>query len=82
MSNLRRYIETLGGSLEITARFADASVTITNFGDLAKPRQGRGGQSSCFGSMRMSTPIQEPLDLQRRGLRRASIERGVHHDRN
>jgi transcriptional regulator with XRE-family HTH domain len=36
--NLRRYIEALGGSLEITARFADASVTITNFEDLAKPR--------------------------------------------
>jgi transcriptional regulator with XRE-family HTH domain len=41
VSNLRRYIEALGGSLEITARFPDASVTITNFEDLAKPRAGR-----------------------------------------
>jgi transcriptional regulator with XRE-family HTH domain len=41
VSNLRRYIEALGGSLEITARFPEASVTITNFSDLregAKPR--------------------------------------------
>jgi len=41
VSNLRRYIEALGGSLEITARFADASVTITNFADLAKQGAGR-----------------------------------------
>ena len=43
VSNLRHYIEALGGSLEITARFPDATVTITNFSDLApldpgKPR--------------------------------------------
>jgi transcriptional regulator with XRE-family HTH domain len=38
VSNLRRYVEALGGSLEITARFADTSVTITNFGELAKPQ--------------------------------------------
>jgi DNA-binding transcriptional regulator YiaG len=31
VSNLRRYIEALGGTLEITARFPDTSVTITNF---------------------------------------------------
>jgi transcriptional regulator with XRE-family HTH domain len=36
VSNLRRYIEALGGKLEITARFPDAEVTITNFGDLAE----------------------------------------------
>ena len=35
VSNLRRYVEALGGSLEITARFPDASVTITNFSDIA-----------------------------------------------
>lgn len=34
VSNLRRYIEALGGSLEITARFPEGSVSITNFGDL------------------------------------------------
>ncbi len=34
VSNLRRYIEALGGSLEIKARFPEGSVTITNFGDL------------------------------------------------
>jgi transcriptional regulator with XRE-family HTH domain len=43
--NLRRTIEALGGSLEITARFADASVTITNFEDFAKPRAERGKRS-------------------------------------
>jgi transcriptional regulator with XRE-family HTH domain len=35
VSNLRRYIEALGGTLEITARFPDTSVTITNFSELA-----------------------------------------------
>lgn len=34
VSNLRRYIEALGGSLEITARFPEGSVSITNFSEL------------------------------------------------
>ena len=29
VSNLRRYVEALGGTLEISARFADGTVTIT-----------------------------------------------------
>jgi hypothetical protein len=33
--DLRRYIEALGGTLEITARFPDASVSIKNFSELA-----------------------------------------------
>ncbi len=37
VSNLRRYIEALGGKLEIMARFPDASVSITNFSELAEP---------------------------------------------
>lgn len=37
VSNLRRYVEALGGTLEITARFPDAAVTITNFAELAEP---------------------------------------------
>ena len=36
VSNLRRYIEALGGSLEITATFPEGRVSITNFGDLGK----------------------------------------------
>jgi DNA-binding XRE family transcriptional regulator len=35
VSNLRRYVEALGGTLEITARFPDGEVTITNFRDVA-----------------------------------------------
>lgn len=35
VSNLRRYVEALGGTLEITARFPEATVTITNFSELA-----------------------------------------------
>ncbi|ADY67933.1 helix-turn-helix domain-containing protein [Agrobacterium vitis] len=35
VSNLRRYIEALGGTLEITAKFPDASVSIKNFSELA-----------------------------------------------
>jgi transcriptional regulator with XRE-family HTH domain len=46
VSNLRRYIEALGGSLEITARFVDGSVTITNFAELGKRRPPRRKQSS------------------------------------
>ncbi|MGB6536702.1 MAG: XRE family transcriptional regulator [Xanthobacteraceae bacterium] len=40
VSNLRRYIEGLGGSLEITARFPEGSVNITNFSDLEGTRSG------------------------------------------
>ena len=34
VSYLRRYIAALGGSLEITARFPEGAVNITNFSDL------------------------------------------------
>ena len=34
VSTLRRFIEAMGGELEIVARFADHSVKITNFADL------------------------------------------------
>ena len=33
VSNLRRYVEALGGTLEITARFPEASVVLTNIGE-------------------------------------------------
>jgi len=33
VSNLRRYVEALGGTLEITAHFADATVVISDLGD-------------------------------------------------
>jgi len=36
VSNLRRYIEALGGALEITAKFPGATVTITNFEGIGK----------------------------------------------
>ncbi|MBX9827909.1 MAG: helix-turn-helix domain-containing protein [Xanthobacteraceae bacterium] len=39
VSNLRRYIEALGGSLEITARFPNGAVNITNFSDLGTRRE-------------------------------------------
>jgi len=41
VSNLRRYVEALGGKLEITARFPEGSVTIANFGDIARPSRKR-----------------------------------------
>jgi len=41
VSNLRRYVEALGGSLEITARFPEGSVSIINFGELADTPGGR-----------------------------------------
>ncbi|SRR5258707_605948 len=46
VSNLRRYIEALGGSLEITARFSDATVHITNFSDLGRAIDERRGGST------------------------------------
>jgi transcriptional regulator with XRE-family HTH domain len=36
ISTLRRYVEALGGSLEIIARFSDGDVRISQFHDLAK----------------------------------------------
>jgi len=33
LSSLRRYVEALGGTLEITARFPEASVVLTNIGE-------------------------------------------------
>jgi len=33
VSNLRRYVEALGGTLEITAKFDKTSVVISNFGE-------------------------------------------------
>jgi ribosome-binding protein aMBF1 (putative translation factor) len=45
VSNLRRYVEALGGSLEITARFPEGSVNITNFGELGTASDPPGGSS-------------------------------------
>jgi transcriptional regulator with XRE-family HTH domain len=45
VSNLRRYIEALGGSLEITARFPEGAVSITNFGDLGNDQEPGDGSS-------------------------------------
>jgi transcriptional regulator with XRE-family HTH domain len=39
VSNLRRYVEALGGSLEITARFPEGSVTIVNFDETESKRK-------------------------------------------
>jgi DNA-binding XRE family transcriptional regulator len=36
VSNLRRYIEAMGGALEITARFPGATVTITDFSSIGE----------------------------------------------
>ena len=36
VSTLRRFIEAMGGELEIVARFANHSVTIKNFSDLSE----------------------------------------------
>ena len=52
VSNLRRYVEALGGTLEITARFPDTAVTITNFGALAAPARKVSKQSPARGKAR------------------------------
>ena len=38
VSNLRSYIEAVGGNLDIVARFPDGSVIITNFSDAGEDR--------------------------------------------
>jgi predicted transcriptional regulator len=35
VGNLRRFVEAMGGELEIVARFTDGDVTINNFVELA-----------------------------------------------
>ena len=40
VSTLRRFIEAMGGELEITARFAGHTVKIANFGGLDEASQG------------------------------------------
>jgi hypothetical protein len=37
VSNLRRYVEALGGKLEITAKFPEGEVVIGNFSDIDMP---------------------------------------------
>lgn len=37
VSNLRRYVEALGGTLQITARFPDADIVISQVGEAAGP---------------------------------------------
>ncbi|HUZ67106.1 MAG TPA: XRE family transcriptional regulator [Beijerinckiaceae bacterium] len=46
VSNLRRYIEALGGSLEIIARFPDATVIISNFGEIGSSESERSVMSN------------------------------------
>ena len=41
VSNLRRYIEALGGSLEITATFPEGRIIITNFSELGTAARNR-----------------------------------------
>jgi transcriptional regulator with XRE-family HTH domain len=36
VSNLRRYVEAMGGTLEITAKFPGATVTITGFSGIGE----------------------------------------------
>ena len=38
VSNLRRFIEAMGGTLDIVARFPDGSVRISNFAEIDAPR--------------------------------------------
>ncbi|MDQ0390438.1 XRE family transcriptional regulator [Labrys monachus] len=40
VSTLRRFIEAMGGELEIVARFPDHAVKIKNFSDLSEKPQG------------------------------------------
>jgi len=51
ISHLRQAIETMGGELEIVARFSDAEVKITNFGQLHPPNR-KVSRNDSFASVR------------------------------
>lgn len=40
VGNLRRFVEAMGGEMEIVARFAEGDVTITNFADIGEESEG------------------------------------------
>ncbi len=40
VSNIRSYIEAMGGRLDIVARFPQSSVAITNFSEVGEDRIG------------------------------------------
>jgi transcriptional regulator with XRE-family HTH domain len=50
VSNLRRYIEGLGGSLEITATFPEGRVSIMNFRDIRKAKVGKPRRAKMQGA--------------------------------
>lgn len=39
LSTLRSYVEALGGSLRLTAEFADGSVELTTLGEVGRPER-------------------------------------------
>ncbi len=49
LSTLRRFVEAMGGELELTARFPDHAVRIRNFADIAEPI---GAQRELAGAQR------------------------------
>jgi transcriptional regulator with XRE-family HTH domain len=53
VSNLRRYVEALGGELQITAKFPEGEVVIGNFSDIdTPPIRRREGKSTLRGITR------------------------------
>jgi predicted nucleotidyltransferase len=71
VSNLKRYVEALGGSLEITARFPDGVVNITNFdelGDTKAPEISKNLPKSAF-----TRPLKESFEPYRDMIRTAFI---------
>ena len=39
VANLRRFVEAMGGELEVVAKFPEGSVRINNFSDIGAPEQ-------------------------------------------
>ncbi len=39
VGNLRRFVEAMGGELEVAARFSEGAVKISNFADIGIPEQ-------------------------------------------
>jgi hypothetical protein len=63
VGHLRRYVEVLGGTLDITARFPDGEVTITNFRDVGPETDRPGGETVaqwCPGTSRRETGPRRP----------------------
>jgi uncharacterized protein (DUF4415 family)/predicted XRE-type DNA-binding protein len=69
VSNLRRYVEALGGTLEITALFPDATVVLPNIGGVADA-----GSEAVTSELSAALTVRKSKQL---GPRKSSVEKMI-----